>query len=153
MVLRNPGADDNRIGLFCNLLPPTSISLIRCILQNITIETHPKSNRGYIFPAQATHTLPQAKLADRAKLIRHCLPLFPVQGHVGFRRIEPVYIAGQRRHLDPVQRLVRHVVANDHGRPSFSRFRCLRMDRGPPIRPRRAMALYLGSCAISFFFF
>jgi hypothetical protein len=43
-------------------------------------------NGGNIFPVQAADPLPQAKLADRTQLIRHCLALLSPEPDIGFGR-------------------------------------------------------------------
>jgi len=66
-------------------------------------------DRCHIFPVQATNALAQAKLADGAQLICHCLALLASQPDIGFGRVKARHITGQQHHLD----MVHKIIAND----------------------------------------
>ena len=81
-------------------------------LSKSELQTDRAFDRCHIFPVQAADALAQAKFADGAQLIRHCLALLASQPDIGFGRIKARHMTGQRHHLDPVEFPVCHIVAN-----------------------------------------
>ena len=67
---------------------------------------------GQILRREPADALLQALLAGGGNLIGHRLVPRAADGDVGFGRIEPLHVTGQRHHLDPVERAVGGVIAD-----------------------------------------
>src|SRR5580692_10499312 len=64
---------------------------------------------------ERTEPVGEPLLADRGELVRHGLAALAAHRHVGFARIQALDVRGERYDLDPVQKLIRRVIADDDG--------------------------------------
>src|SRR3990172_3560269 len=58
----------------------------------------------------------EPRLADGSDLIRHRLVLFPFDGDVGLRRVEPLHVGRERNDLNAIQDIVGCIHTDDHSR-------------------------------------
>jgi hypothetical protein len=70
---------------------------------------------------QNASPIDQTLFAGGRQLVSHCLSLLTIQRYERLARIQAVYVAGNRYHLQPVQMLIRHIIADDDCRPLLPR--------------------------------